>query len=211
MDSNINIEEEIENLISLFELLEDDDIKIRKVPKSEYYKIYFKDEIYKILLHLYSSTHNSLIYILNDIKFSITETNNHIEFKRDLSLLNRFNISDNVYKSIVNKFGYISYDYNYDCKGVYYTFKNNKGTIIFDKNIEYDNTTNALGVFYKDSDKFIFDDDFMNKYNINKDILKDIIVNKIELNDGVDKIKGLLNNNYNNLKELIDNINNKNI
>ena len=96
-----------------------------------------------------------------------------------------------IYKKLIKDFNYISSFYGYnpsiDSDLVWnsvlddnevYSFINDNNIISFWNEYEYDEIIEKLKEFYKIPGEMFFDDDFLKKYNLNENELKQIIVQK---------------------------------
>ena len=57
-----------------------------------------------------------------------------------------------------------------------YSFCNDNNIISFWNELPYDEITNILKGFYKEHGKMFFDDDFLSKYNLTDEQLKDFLI-----------------------------------
>lgn len=124
-----------------------------------------------------------------------------LEVEIDKDMLNRIDIINGlpnfikgiglgkkIYKKLIKEFGYISsfdgYEPSLDSSMVWeslandnelFIFSNDENLIFFCNELEYETIINKLKEFYENKGSIQFDDDFLIRYNLTNDILKELI------------------------------------
>ncbi len=196
----------IKDLKVLFNKINVNDIDIINSDDDDYsYTIKYTHEINKLLDRLVKlvklSNNEEYLdklygggYNLEYISVTIDEDRlNKIDINNGLpNFFKGIGLGKLIYKALIKKFGYIS-SFNGDGPSIdssmvwdslskekdLYTFVSNQNIITFNSELSYDEILDVLDDFYIDLHNSLFDDDFMNKYNLTESELKEIIKAKL--------------------------------